>query len=167
MTLGHDGCSLGIIGSRDVVDWPARAIVRQAIREHQPGCVISGGAHGVDTIAKEEALAVGVPLFVIRPTALVWNFPVEGSEVVEDLPSHTVIHHPGGFKQRNEAIAGMCHCLIRVGSETTRTFGSLWTADYAEELGRRVFRYLVPGIDPGGPINGRSNHVTWPGPPRA
>lgn len=145
VTLGHTGCSLGIIGSRDVVDWSARQVIRAAIRDHQPGCVISGGAPGVDTIAKEEALGAGVPLFVIRPTSLVWNYPTQGSEVTEDLNSHIVIYHPGGFKQRNEVIAQMCHCLIRVGSETTKTFGSLWTADYAEGLGRRVFRYLVPG----------------------
>jgi len=32
---------------------------------------------------------------------------------------------------------------VRISSATTKTYGSGWTADYAERLGKRVHRHTV------------------------
>jgi hypothetical protein len=40
-------------------------------------------------------------------------------------------------------VAESCVCLVRIGSPTSRTYGSGWTADYAEMIGKEVTRYII------------------------
>jgi hypothetical protein len=40
-------------------------------------------------------------------------------------------------------VADACICLVRIASTTTKTYGSGWTADYAERQGKSVQRYYI------------------------
>ena len=143
MTETHSGCALAIVGSRDVPDYQSASLVKQAILEHNPKVIISGGAKGVDKNAVEIATELGRATIEILASDQTWDMEEYGepSEVIDRLGMSIVVQ--GGFKQRNEKIAEMCDCLVRIASATTKTYGSGWTADRAEALGKRVFRHTV------------------------
>ena len=144
MTETHSGCVLAIVGSRDVPDYQSSSLVKQAILEHKPKLVVSGGAHGVDTIAVVVARELGIPTIEFIPELSTWDahgILLEASEIFDENGAQIKI--PGGFKQRNMKVAEMCDCLVRISSATTKTYGSGWTADYAERLGKRVHRHTV------------------------
>jgi hypothetical protein len=101
----------------------------QALTEHQPSVLISGGAKGVDSIAEEEAVARGIPIDIKRPSLRQWN-------------------GPGGFKERNARIAEACEHLVRIYDPDSGTYGSGWTADLAEKMGRGVWRVAVQAKEP-------------------
>ena len=55
---------VAIIGSRG---WKDKEVVYDAVRKLRAGTVVvSGGAPGVDTMAEEEALAIGLIVVVVR-----------------------------------------------------------------------------------------------------
>ena len=137
----HTGCMLALIGSRDVPKKAAVDLIWKILDEHKPIIVISGGAKanganrlkGLASIDEEAAIAAGsreIQVLEFRPSDFHWD-------------------GPGGFKDRNVKIAESCVCLVRIASETTTTYGSGWTADHAEALGKDVKRYVV---DPDGTI---------------
>jgi len=146
MTETHSNCVLAIVGSRDVPDYQSVSLVKQVILEHKPKLVVSGGAHGVDTIAVVVATELGIPTIECLPELMTWDHPEPGllkeaQEFVTDKGMQIKV--PGGFKQRNMKVAEMCDCLVRISSATTKTYGSGWTADYAERIDKRVHRYTV------------------------
>lgn len=47
---------------------------------------------------------------------------------------------PGGYRERDEKIAQDCTHLLRLACRQATTYGSGWTADRAEQLGRIVVR---------------------------
>ena len=47
------------------------------------------------------------------------------------------------YKKRNLAMAKACDVLLRVYNARSKTYGSGWTADKAEELGKKVLRVKV------------------------
>lgn len=91
------------------------------------GCVVSGGAHGVDTWA--ETVAVG------------FGWTRENGKFVAHLPNRKR-WEPDGFKARNQLIAGDCTHLLRLYRPDSPTYGSGWTADRAEALGKVVRRFV-------------------------
>jgi hypothetical protein len=140
----HTGCVLAIVGSRDVPDYQSASLIRQALLEHKPMLVISGGAKGVDTAAVTIARAMGISTIEYIPMQHSWDPPVvgEATEALDDTGNFQVFV-PGGYKNRNMKIAESCDCLVRISSGTTKTYGSGWTADYAEKIGKRVIRHTV------------------------
>lgn len=96
--------------------------VRYAIDRLAPDRIVSGGADGMDTIAAR----IGRELDI---------------DVKEYLPKVRCWAGPGGFKERNIKIAENCTHLLRIYCLSSRTYGSGWTADLAEQLGRQVQRY--------------------------
>lgn len=48
-----------------------------------------------------------------------------------------------GYKSRNMKIAKECDVLLCIRSEQSKTYGSGWTADYAERIGKKVYRVTV------------------------
>jgi len=97
--------------------------------------VVSGGAPGVDTIAAEVAKDVGLDSMTFRPEVFQW----------EDLYEQKFggLVRRRGFRSRNLQIAEYCDTLYCVRSTESQTYGSGWTADRTEELGKRVYRYFV------------------------
>jgi predicted Rossmann fold nucleotide-binding protein DprA/Smf involved in DNA uptake len=106
----------------------AKAIIATTITRYQPEVIISGGADGIDTLARRVAE---------------WNgYRVAGGTFIEHLPKHQR-WRPDGFEARNLLIARDCTHLLAIRCHASRTYGSGWTADQAEQLGRTVWRVLL------------------------
>ena len=132
---GHAACILAIVGSRDVHREGGLRAINEAIERHKPLVIVSGGAkvNMSNRLRKlisidEEAERIGHEL---------------GLQVVSFRPTTYQFNAPGGFKERNIKIADLCHCLVRIASSTTTTYGSGWTADYAASIGKNVERFVV------------------------
>lgn len=120
---------LAIVGSTDllqpqcdIVNWMVWCVV---VAEN-PSEVISGGADGVDGIAKETALDLGCEVKEFLPDVFIWDGGARR-----------------GFKQRNIEIARSCDELLCIRSLQSKTYRSGWTADYAEQLSKPVKRLYV------------------------
>jgi len=121
---------LAIVGSSQLTpvqtqttQWMIACVLDSLVPEQ----VVSGGAKGVDTLAEMEAHLVGAFFQAILPQHQSW----EGGN---GLP---------GYKARNIQIADICDQLVCIRSKTAETYGSGWTADYAEGLGKPVRRLYV------------------------
>jgi hypothetical protein len=135
---------LAIVGSRDVNAMGANKLIAEVLEQHKPIMVISGGS-------KPAASAALRGLCSIDFTAA-GHARALGIQVVEFLPTSWKFHGPGGFAERNMKIAEACVCLVRIASTTTTTYGSGWTADRAEELGKDVWRFVID--EKGALVNG-------------
>lgn len=121
---------LAIVGSVDLTEVQIRDVawlIQCILVYSQPRTVISGGAAGVDSI--------GVTL------AENWG----GTQTQVFLPDVNQWDPPGdrGYKARNIEIAEACDELVAIRSLQSKTYGSGWTADYAEKIGRKVRRFYV------------------------
>jgi predicted Rossmann fold nucleotide-binding protein DprA/Smf involved in DNA uptake len=124
---------LAIVGSqsfpRGRATWTAERMVVNAIARHAPDVVISGGCpDGVDNMAENFAIDAGYfeedgTLIVHRPKFQRWA--------------------PDGFQDRNFLIAQDCTHLLCIRSAASKTYGSGWTADRAEDIGKTVWRVLL------------------------
>jgi len=120
---------LAIVGSTQFADDEPAAVkaallIRKVITREEPDVVISGGAPGIDSLAAMTAAEMGVP-------------------VTEHLPQHKR-WEPDGFKARNLLIAQDCTHLLAIRHPDSTTYGSGWTADCAERMGKRVRRVEIP-----------------------
>lgn len=104
----------------------ALTLIDMAIRWFDPEVVISGGAEGIDRLAASAAKNWGIRLIEYLPTKRQWA--------------------PDGYRDRNIKIAKDCTHLIRIANCDSQTYGSGWTADYAERIGKQVFRYYLHGV---------------------
>jgi hypothetical protein len=123
-----DGVRLAIVGSTRYADdrrAAAKALetISRAIAYYDPQVVISGGAKGIDSMAAELARSLGY-------------------DVIEHLPEHPR-WEPDGYKARNLRIAEGCTHLLCIRHPDSKTYGSGWTADRAEAMGRVVHRRFV------------------------
>lgn len=115
---------LAIVGSHKIGDSQmnqAQKIIEAFLIAWRPSSVVSGGATGVDTIAAQTARDRGIPVKEFLPEKPKWYY----------------------YKKRNKLIAEACDVLLAIRWEKSRTKGSAWTADYAEKLGKRVYRFEV------------------------
>lgn len=108
----------------------ARRLIRTTLLQLMPDEVISGGADGLDTWAEEEAVDLGWfehadTLRIFRAQRRSWR-------------------GPGGFQERNLQIATRCTHLLRISCPQAKTYGSGWTADRAQDMGKPVWRYVMP-----------------------
>jgi len=117
---------LAIVGSQEKW-WPVGTYdqVLEIIQENldwvNPDLVVSGGSDGVDTWAVQLAEETGIPIREYLPQGRTWEY----------------------FKDRNKQIAGDCDKLLCIRSKVAGTYGSGWTADYAEKLGVIVRRVVI------------------------
>ena len=146
--------TVGIVGTRNISEYGAKAAFSLAARLAAGGAVIvSGGALGGDTFAHSGALSapggrtVAVTGGGLSSTYLKANAPLRerivrngGLLVTEFSPDYT----PRGsfsFPIRNRVLAGLCKtvAVIEAGAKS----GTLITAHHAAEMGREVFS--MPG----------------------
>jgi hypothetical protein len=124
----EQGWRLAIVGSRRFSAWwkipAADGIIAHVLATYPIVEVISGGAPGIDERAEIAAANAGLPFHAELPTGRSWD-------------------GPGGFRERNEAIARRCTHLLCIRDRDATTYGSGWTADRAEALGRVVRRILL------------------------
>ncbi len=120
---------LAIVGSvqfaHDMPAWEwAEEVIRQRLVALSPELVISGGAAGIDTLGVRQARIRGIPVREHFPKANRWA--------------------PSGYKERNLLIAEDCTHLLCIRHPMSKTYGSGWTADTAENLGKTVERLVFP-----------------------
>lgn len=92
------------------------------VGEQLPNEIVSGGAEGLDTIGIQIASLFEVPYRNFLPENKRWE--------------------PNGFKDRNIKIASTCTRLVCVRHFASKTYGSGWTADHAERIGKKVERFM-------------------------
>lgn len=124
-----EGVVLAVVGSTEFAkDRQAAKVafrhIANAIAALQPERVVSGGAVGIDQMAVAYARGAGIA-------------------VTEHLPKNKR-WAPDGFRDRNLLIAHDCTHLLRIVHEDSKTYGSGWTADQAEKMGKHVERITVP-----------------------
>lgn len=120
---------LTIVGSQNLTlhqELEVKSLCNKEIFDHQPTKIYSGGAIGVDTLAIKCANALEIPWEEIVPTD-------------EDM----LYEGFARYKPRNMKLAAICDRLVCIRSKQSRTYGSGWTADYAEKLGKNVERFTV------------------------
>jgi hypothetical protein len=121
--------TLAIVGSCSLAgNAEATRIIARLFDEYQPTRFVSGGAVGIDTMAREEAKRRGIRCRTFRPDVQRWDPP--GAY---------------GFKARNIDIAEACDRLVRIVAIGSKTYGSGWTRDYAKRLGKPTEEYWVEG----------------------
>lgn len=92
--------------------------IQWVLTKYQPEVVISGGAIGIDQLAATLAAFEDIPVIEHLPKAKNWP----------------------AYKARNILIANDCSHLLAIRHRQSTTYGSGWTADYAERIGRKVSR---------------------------
>ena len=114
---------LAIVGSTSLKDnEEAVRLIKEVFDSFAPSLVISGGAEGIDTMAKEEAERHGIETLIFKPKHQRWR---------------------DGFMPRNLLIAQACDVLVRIVATNSTTYGSGWTRDRAAGMGKQVFEYVV------------------------
>jgi predicted Rossmann fold nucleotide-binding protein DprA/Smf involved in DNA uptake len=107
----------------------AHAVIAGVVEELGPDRIVSGGAPGVDTWAERVGARLG--------------YTLENGRFVVHLPRHRR-WKPDGFEARNILIAtGPTTHLLAIRCHASKTYGSGWTADYAERHGRIVYRVTL------------------------
>lgn len=115
----------------------AADLIFRVIQKHRPDCIVSGGAKGVDSVAREVALSLGYEH--VEPHERLDRM----GTFCEYLPR---VQRWEGYRERNLVIAQDCTHLLAIRCAHSRTYGSGWTADRAEEMGRQVHRHIVASL---------------------
>lgn len=114
------------------------------------GCVVSGGASGIDTAAMQGALEAGYPVVGVLGCGVDVVYPRNNRKLFEAVIQNGCLlseyppEAPGlawHFPARNRIISGISNGTLIV--EAPQKSGALITARYALEQGRDVF--VVPG----------------------
>jgi hypothetical protein len=126
------GERLAIVGSTKFIE-PlaleiAESVIDLLIVRTEPDVIISGGAEGIDTLARQVASS--------------FAYTISAGTFVEHLPAHRR-WEPEGFKDRNQRIVDDCTVLLAIRCHAPKTYGSGWTADQAERQGKRVIRVIL------------------------
>lgn len=117
---------LAVVGSVNINEDQlkfAKAVIQGVLIFYMPELVISGGAVGIDSLAENEAVLLNLKTEIHYPEFPRWE--------------------PNGYKARNIKIAEDCTHLLCIRTQQSTTYGSGWTADHAEGLGKTVWRILI------------------------
>lgn len=150
-SLRVPGGWLGVVGSRQATDQgllATRQIVEQAASLSWG--IVSGGATGIDRMAHQHALSLGVATTAVLAGGLDSIYPPSNnsllmrvaavSALVAEVPC-TVTPRPERFLHRNRLIAALAHAVVV--TEAASRSGAMNTASHATALGRTVG--VVPG----------------------
>ena len=145
----EDRFALGIVGTRKVSSY-GRQVTEQFARELAEGkvTVVSGLAHGIDTIAHTATLDAGGRTLAVMASGLDTIYPTDNlglaRRIVESGQGALVTEFPLGIKPdgrnfpaRNRIISGLSQGILV--TEAPKQSGALITANFALEQGRDVF----------------------------
>ncbi|MGC8545036.1 DNA-processing protein DprA [Athalassotoga sp.] len=142
--------SIAIVGSRMATSYGRAVAAKISAELSKAGVVIvSGLAHGIDSVAHEEAvkngltigvLGTGIDIIYPRSKATLFQKVMEKGCLISEFPLGTQ-PNKWTFPKRNRIIAGLSMGVVVV--EASYKSGSLITARLALEEGREVF--AVPG----------------------
>lgn len=123
---------LAVVGSVNITPHQrglASTIIDGFFFAYTPEEVISGGAPGIDSLAKGRVVA--------------WNRNQEWHIDFDEILPKNQRWELEGFKERNIKIAEACDYLLCIRTQQSTTYGSGWTADHAERLGKTVWRVMI------------------------
>jgi DNA processing protein len=145
----EDRFALGIVGTRKVSSY-GRQVTEQFARELAEGkvTVVSGLAHGIDTIAHTATLDAGGRTLAVLASGLDTIYPSDNlglaRRIVESGQGALITEFPLGIKPdgrnfpaRNRIISGLSQGILV--TEAPKQSGALITANFALEQGRDVF----------------------------
>lgn len=117
---------LACVGSSNITNAQvglAEMIIRGVLVSTYVDTLVSGGAKGIDSVAEGVAFMLDIPTKIYLPSEPRWE--------------------PNGYKERNLLIAEDCTHLLCIRTQQSTTYGSGWTADRAEEMGKTVWRVTI------------------------
>ncbi|OGW38900.1 MAG: DNA protecting protein DprA [Nitrospirae bacterium GWC2_56_14] len=147
----HQGDCVAIVGTRKPTHYGLTVTSRISSELASAGLtVVSGLARGIDTQAHRGALSSGGRTIAVLGCGIDVVYPPENKDLLEEISRSgaVVTENPFGtqpesgyFPARNRIISGLSRGTVIV--EATEDSGSLITAGYAKEQGRKLF--AVPG----------------------
>lgn len=146
-----DHNALAVVGTRSATEYGKRMTARIVEPLASYGVtIVSGMAHGIDSLAHQAALRVGGRTIAVLPCGIDRLYPTDQGALAAQIMKNgcLISEFPLGtkaerynFPQRNRVISGMAHGVLVV--EAAEKSGALITVDCALEQGREVF--AVPG----------------------
>jgi len=160
----EDGSAVAIVGTRKPTHYGKTVTNKIASGLASSGfTVVSGLARGIDTEAHKGALAVHGRTIAVLGCGIDVAYPPENRELMDEIVRQGAVMtenpfgtmpEPGYFPGRNRIISGLAQGTVIV--EAAADSGSLITARYALEQGRRLF--AVPGYV-GSPVSKGTNSL--------
>jgi len=144
---------VAIVGTRKNTDYGQKITEEliEGLQTQQGITVISGLAHGIDTIAHKKALTCNIPTVGVIGTGMDKTYPASNKKLANDMVhegggiltefNHGTIPEKGMFPRRNRVVAGMCDITVVIESDITG--GALITARMASGYNREVA--VIPG----------------------
>lgn len=141
--------SIAIVGTRKPTAY-GRDLVVKFVKDIQStnAVIVSGLAHGIDTIAHQEALNNGLKTIAVLGNGLPEIYPpsntllakqiMDSGTLISEYPIHTQPDAPN-FPKRNRIVAGLADAVIVVESKTDG--GSIITASIANSYNKDVFAF--------------------------
>jgi predicted Rossmann fold nucleotide-binding protein DprA/Smf involved in DNA uptake len=118
---------LAIVGTRKFSNPRALAyaelIIQHEVRNRRWDKFITGDAEGIDALCQQWCAVEDRWCDALSPEKRQWK--------------------PDGFEARNILIARRCDELLCIRDPLSKTYGSGWTADYAEQIGKPVTRVEI------------------------
>lgn len=142
---------VGVVGTRKASAYGLQAAYQLGAQiASSGGCIVSGGASGVDTAAMQGAMEADLPVVGVLGCGVDVVYPRSNRRLFETVVRRGCLlsEYPPGvaalawhFPARNRIISGISNGTLVV--EAPKKSGALITARYALEQGRDVF--VVPG----------------------
>jgi hypothetical protein len=114
--------SVSLAGNAEAAQW-----IERALDYFKPARVVSGGANGIDAMARDAAERRGIPVTEHVPKVQRW-----------------LRNSPDGFWYRNLLIARDCSRLLCIRAKDAQTYGSGWTRDQARRMGKITHTVTIP-----------------------
>lgn len=139
--------TIAVIGTRKYTDYGQRVTsdLIQGLASLDDVLIVSGLAHGIDTIAHKEALRHNLPTVGVLGHGLNMIYPVANKGLAREMQekgglltefSSSSIPDKGNFPARNRIVAGLCD--VTVVAESDLSGGALITAYMANSYNREV-----------------------------
>ncbi len=143
--------AIGVVGTRKASTY-GEGITKKLTKQIAVcgGLVVSGGAAGIDTVALEAALSVGMPVVAVLGCGVDVAYPKENRKLFDRIAEKGCLiseyipgtgPKPWQFPERNRIISGISNGVLV--TEAPEKSGALITAARALSQGKDV--YVIPG----------------------
>jgi len=139
---------VAIVGTRKNTEYGQRITddLIEGLQGQEGITIVSGLAHGIDTIAHKKSLSLNIPTVGVLGTGMDRTYPVSNKKLANDMVhngggiltefNHGMVPEKGMFPRRNRVVAGMCDVTVVVESDISG--GALITARMASGYNREV-----------------------------